>query len=420
MRALVLSTLTGSLALGALACGDDLVGSCDPTVPGTICTVAGNGEAGYRARDDGGPALEAQLYLPLDTRMAPDGTMFVIDWNNHRIRKISPDGILAHVAGRGELPGSTDEPDPEGSDLNHPTDLLLTPDGTSLIIAAWHNSRIRTVDVATGSIRETCGDGRRAYFGDDGPALTSSLDLPTSVAYDPDGNLVIMDQANQVIRMVDQDDVIHRLAGQCIVGDESLGGEPTPCPGGSGKLAYGDPTEVCSTACLPGYAVTDDVLTMRMGQAFGQDAPPGGKMVYDDQGRLIFADSDNGLIRRIDFETGAVEVIAGTEPVDGQAQIGYAGDGGAATEALLDYPVDLALGDDGTLYLSDVDNHCVRAVDPAGIIRTVAGRCGELGFAGDGGAPTDALLARPFGIDLDGDRLYVSDSGNHRIRVVNL
>jgi hypothetical protein len=416
MRALALALLP----LTAIAACTDDERRCDPGAPGTICTIAGTGEAGYRASDDGRPAVDGKLYLPLDARLAPDGTLFIIDWNNHRVRKVTPDGDLAHVAGRGEIPGGTTEPDPEGSDLNHPTDMLLSRGGNELVLAAWHNSRIRTIDIATGAIRETCGDGRRAYFGDGGPAATAALDLPTAVAHDPDGNLVILDQANQVIRMVDGAGVIHRLAGQCVVGDEALGGEPVACPNGSGKWAYGDPAEVCGQPCRAGYAATGDLFTMRMAQAEGQDAPPGGKMVFDDEGRLLFADAANHLIRRIDFSTGAVEVLAGTEPRNGASQPGYAGDGGPATEARLRYPVDLALGADGTIYFTDVDNHCVRAVDPGGIIRTVAGRCGTLGFAGDGGPPSEALLARPFGLELAGDRLFIADSGNHRVRVVNL
>jgi DNA-binding beta-propeller fold protein YncE len=298
--------------------------------------------------------------------------------------------------------------------------MLLSPDQTQLTIAAWHNSRIRTIDVATGTIVETCGAGRRAYFGDEGPALTATLDLPAAVVLDPDGDLVVLDQANQVIRAIDADGVIHRIAGQCLVGDESLGGAPVACPGGSGKLAFGDPATACPLACNGGFATTDDPLTMRMRQNGGQDAAPGGRLVYDDEGRLYFADTSNQLVRRIDFETGLVETIAGREPVDGIPQVGSEGDGGPATDATLSSPVDLALGDDGTLYLTDVDNHCVRAVDPSGMIRTVVGRCGERGFAGVGGDPLEALLMRPFGLELVGEQLFVSDSGNHRIRVVNL
>src|SRR5687768_11602960 len=150
----------------------------------------------------------------MDTRMSPDGELHVVDWNNHRIRKITSDGTIVHVAGRGELAGIED---PTGADLNHPTAILFNAAGDRMLIAAWHNSQVRELILATGEILDRCGDGRRAYFGDGAPAITASFDLPTSLARSPAGDLVIMDQANQVIRWMDPTGVAHRLAGRCVV-----------------------------------------------------------------------------------------------------------------------------------------------------------------------------------------------------------
>ncbi|HVZ35067.1 MAG TPA: hypothetical protein VG963_21725, partial [Polyangiaceae bacterium] len=280
---------------------------------------------------------------------------------------------------------------------------------------------------------DTCGDGRRAYWGDDGPALTASLDLPTSIAWDPQGNLVIMDQANQVLRYVDGGDEIHAFYGRCVIDAPPPGG-PGPCPDGqmpascpamagspSGKMTCGDPALTCGNPCTPGY--TDDTVPaseLRMAQPFGQSADPGGRILFDAQGRLYFADSSNSLIRRIDRD-GSVHTIAGLPPVAGVAQRGYSGDGGPATDAELNNPVDLALASDGTLYFSDTYNHCVRAIDPDGIVNTVVGQCGVSGDLGDGGPAKSAELKRPYGIELVGDdTLIVSDTGNNRVRTVRL
>ncbi|HUH03210.1 MAG TPA: hypothetical protein VML75_14535, partial [Kofleriaceae bacterium] len=103
-----------------------------------------------------------------------------------------------------------------------------------------------------------------------------------------------------------------------------------------------------------------------------------------------------------------------------RAQTGYSGDGGPALEATLYNPVDLALGDDGTLYFTDVYNHCVRAIDTGGTIRTVAGVCGQPGTRGDGGPATEALLKRPYGVEIDGNKLYIADTGNNVIRAITL
>lgn len=391
---------------------------CDPNRAGTICTIAGNGENGYDG-DEPRRALAAKMSLPQDTLLAPDGTLYVLDWNNHRIRSLGADGMLRHVVGRGELGGSLD--DPANSDLNHPTALLLSEDAATLYVAAWHNSKIRSVDLASGEISDDCGDGRRGYFGDETEAKTATLDLPASIAWAPDGSLVIMDQANQVIRRVDGDGIIHRLAGVCIIDQDVPCGDdpPVQCPNGSGKFTCGDPMTECTKPCYPRYAEGDDVLSFRMSQPFGQSADPGGRLAYDPDGNLYFADTANHLIRRITTD-GNVELVAGVAPVDGKAQSGTSPDGTPATETLLNRPTDLALAEDGTLYFTDVYNHCVRAIGDDGTVTTIAGICGTRGFSGDGGSPLEARLKLPYGIELAGNELYVSDTGNNRIRVVNL
>jgi hypothetical protein len=416
--------------LGALGCGSDgaepsAASRCDQSIPGNICTIAGNTESGYEGDD--GPALEAIFSLPQDTLTAADGTVYILDWNNHRIRKLE-NGIIRHVAGRGELGGTLD--DPANGDFNHPTGMLFTPGESGIVVAAWHNSKIRTLDLATGQIVDTCGDGRRAYWGDGGPALTASLDLPSSLAWDPQGNLVFLDQANQVLRYIDAAGNIHPLYGRCVI-DAAPPTGPGACPEGqapiacadmggsaSGKATCGDPAMTCTSACTPSFNGDDiPAVDMRMGQPFGQSADPGGRIVYDPDGNLYLADAGNSIIRRIDTD-GMVHRVAGVAPVNGTPQRGYTGDGGPATEARLNNPVDLALAEDGTLYFTDVYNHCVRAIAPDGIISTVAGVCGKAGTAGDGGPATEALLKRPYGVEITPTALLISDTGNNVIRSV--
>ena len=214
-RALLLLPCVGALGLLALSssCGDD---TCEPEV-GTICTIVGIGENGYDRDADNIaiPALEAKFSLPQDTLTGPDGQIYILDWNNHRLRVYDEvEGTVAWVAGRGELGGSLD--DPANGDFNHPTNMIFDPSG-KIIMAAWHNSKIRVVDPATGVVTDSCGDGGRAYFGDGGDALTASLDLPASIAFSPQGELVIMDQANQVLRYIDAAGDIQLLAGRCVV-----------------------------------------------------------------------------------------------------------------------------------------------------------------------------------------------------------
>jgi hypothetical protein len=428
---LILPSTFALLALTGCLGPDEPEPHCDPSVPNTICTISGSGEFGYDADADTTvlSAIDARMALVQDTLTADDGTTYILDWNNHRIRLLD-EGDLSWVAGRGELGGDLD--DPANGDFNHPTNIIFDATGDNIVIAAWHNSKLRLLDRATGEITDIAGDGRRAYWGDEGPAATASLDLPASLAYDPDGNLIIMDQANQVMRTIDSAGVIHLHAGRCIIDAPAPGGpgpcadgvEPTQCPVGmageiSGKFTCGDPMMFCSKPCTPGYSGDDIPATeMRMAQPFGQAASPAGRMVFDPEGNLYFADTGNHLIRMIDTD-GMVRRIAGTPPVGAEKQNGYSGDGGPALEAKLNFPVDLALTEDGTLYFTDVYNHCVRAIDTNdGTIRTAVGTCGERGFEGDGGSPQEALLNIPFGVEWTDGKLIVSDTGNSVIRTI--
>lgn len=419
MKRVVLSTILLAAACG----GTEEREPCDPVV-GNICTIAGNGDNGYSGDD--GDALDAEMSLPQDTLHTDDGTMYLLDWNNHRVRKVMPDGTIRHVAGRGELGGTLD--DPANDDFNHPTGMVLTPDGTRMVVAAWHNSKLRTINLADNTVVDTCGDGRRAYFGDGTSAMTATLDLPASVAYAPNGDLVVMDQANQVIRAIDASGIIRRIAGQCVIdsppppGPGACEADETPiqCPQpGSGRTTCGE-VATCGLPCTPGYGGDGGpALGLRMAQPFGQSADPAGRIVFDPDGNLYFADTVNAIIRKID-PAGTVTRFAGTAPVGGMAQTGHTGDGGPALEATFFNPVDLALDTDGTMYVSDVYNHCIRAIGADGNIRTVAGVCGDAGYAGDRGPATAAQLKRPYGIEVHGGFLYISDTGNNVIRAVRL
>ncbi|MBU2008401.1 MAG: hypothetical protein KJ624_00905 [Chloroflexi bacterium] len=132
-----------------------------------------------------------------------------------------------------------------------------------------------------------------------------------------------------------------------------------------------------------------------------------------DSGSLYIADGGNNRVRRVDLATGTITTFAGT------GEGGYGGDGGPATAAQLSSPRGLAV-DSGNLYVADSGNNRIRRVDLAtGTITTFAGT-GEGGHGGDGGPATAAQLSSPRGLALDSGNLYVADSGNNRIRRVNL
>lgn len=137
-------------------------------------------------------------------------------------------------------------------------------------------------------------------------------------------------------------------------------------------------------------------------------------LAFDSIGNLFFADTQNHRIRRVDARSGAISTIAGNgEPA-------FAGDGGPATAASLHEPYGLAVDAADNVYIVDRFNFRIRRVDAgSGIITTVAGN-GEKAHAGDGGAAVDAALLEPNDVAFspDGRNMYIADPSDHRIRVV--
>ncbi|MBL8785379.1 MAG: hypothetical protein JNJ59_10790 [Deltaproteobacteria bacterium] len=357
-------------ALGACDSDED---PCANPKPGILCTVVGTGVAGLTA--DGLPALETELYLPQDTGVGPDGLLYVVDWNNHRIRVVK-DGMVDTLVGTGYL-GDAQNGKALTVNLNHPTHITFLNDG-DLIISAWHNSKVLRYDKDTDEVTSICGTGARNFNGDGKPALETFLDLPTATGLLPDGRLLISDQANQRIRIIEADGTVGTVAG---TGEKGYSGDGGPA------------------------------LEAKLQLPTSQSAPPAGRITVSPIGEIFLADTLNHVVRKIDT-AGIITTVAG---------IGSAGNGTSAVgkECALNMPSDLALDNDGNLYIADTSNSCIRKLTPAGAISTAAGQCGKRGFEGDGGKPEEALLDRPYGVDIGPDgTMYVSDTHNHVIRAV--
>lgn len=345
---------------------------------GIISTFMGMGVAGFG--EDGKAPTDTPLYQPQDLAFGPDGLVYVIDWNNHCVRRISAADRVETFAWTCSVPGDAGPPGPATKALvNHPTHLLFDRQGR-LVSATWHSSRVVRINVSTGILEFVCGTGARAFAGDGGPCATAILDLPVAVAYDTAGNLIIADQANQRIRRMDTQGIVTTIVGTGFAGYSGDGGP---------------------------------AIKAQINNPVGQAADPAGRIAVDVQDNLLIADSGNNVIRKV-TPVGIITTIIGT------GTAGSAGDGGPASQAQLRGPRDLEVRPDGTLYVADTFNHCIRKVSPSGIISTVAGICGRQGFGGDGGPATEALLDRPYGIAFDqAGTLYIADTFNNRIRVVS-
>ncbi len=188
---------------------------------GIITTIAGTGAIGLIG--DGGPAIKATLYNPLGLAIDTIGNVFFVDGTN-RVRKIDTSGIITRVAGSSFQGGfSGDGGLATNAVLNNPHEILVDNAG-NIYIADNLNYRIRKVST-NGIITTVVGKGTPGYSGDGGKAINAELDGPYGVALDKLGNLYITDQANYVIRKV-TNDTITTIAGNGKFGYSGDGGNP--------------------------------------------------------------------------------------------------------------------------------------------------------------------------------------------------
>jgi RHS repeat-associated protein len=169
------------------------------SVDGMISTVAGNGSRGFNG--DGGLATQASLYSPTGVTIGPDGSLYIADTYQHRIRRVDLDGIISTVAGNGTRGFSGDGGLATQAALSYPWKVAFGPDGSNLYIADINNSRIRRVGI-DGIINTVVGNGNRGFSGDGGLATQASLYDPSDVAFGPDESLYIADRFNYRVRRV--------------------------------------------------------------------------------------------------------------------------------------------------------------------------------------------------------------------------
>lgn len=280
-------------------------------------------------------------------------------------------GVISTVAGNGTATAAGDG-GPATSASFHPDGLTLDSAG-NIYIADQNNNRIRKVDV-TGKITTVAGTGTTQFNGDGGAATGATVYIAgnhNGVAVDAAGNLYIADDGHHRIRKVNPSGIITTVAG---TGSQGYSGD--------------------------GGAATGAQLYRPSGVA------------VDRAGNLYIADTDNRRIRRVDT-SGIITTIAGT------GEFGFSGDGAAAVRATFETPVDVTVDAAGNVYVADQDANTVRKINPAGVISLFAGN-NTFGFSGDGGPATSAALAGVYSVTLDSaGNAYISDSGNHRVRMVS-
>jgi cysteine-rich repeat protein len=298
------------------------------------------------------------------------GRLFIADTYNHRILRIEADGqSITKIAGNG-IPGFLgDGGDATSAELQYPTAVAVDGIGR-VFIADAGNSCIRRIDL-DGTITTIAGTGVGGYTGDGGPAVLAQLADPNGVAVDGLGRVIIGDSDNNVIRQIDIDGTINTIAGTGIANYSGDGGQ-----------------------------ATNATLSTPRGLAI------------DATDRVIIADTANSVLRRIELD-GTISTIAGN------GIGGHSGDGGPATQAELALPFGVAVDATGRMYIADTFNDRIRVIDTSGVITTISGN-GMVGFSGDGGPATSALLANPTGVALDAQgQVVIADEGNARVRRID-
>jgi sugar lactone lactonase YvrE len=368
-------------------------------VDGTISTIAGPTNyappnlAGYKG--DGGPANLAMLNNPTGIAFDAAGDLYIADYKNNVVRKVSTMGIISTVVGNNALGAgfSGDNGPATAAQLNQPSGLAFDKNG-NLYIVDNGNSVVRKVN-SSGTITTVAGNfsAGPGFSGDGGPAASAQLNLPLCIVFDAAGNFYISDTKNSVVRKVNTQGVISTVAG-----DFKLG------------AGYSGDSGLATSAQL--------------------NYPAG--LTFDSTGNLYIADQNNNVVRIVSIN-GIITTFAG----DGAGS--YDGDGGPAISAGLSLPLSIAVDSSGNVYIADYANQVIRKVDSSGTITTIAGyRIGSsAAFSstygpcyppdpfpedeGDGGPASWACLGGPFGLTFDHNgNLYFADALNNSIREITM
>jgi sugar lactone lactonase YvrE len=428
---------------------------------GIINAVAGTGVAGYSG--DGGPATAAQLFNPSGVAVDSRGNVYIADRANHRVRKVDATGTITTFAGDGQVGCVGDGGPAASANIGNPRGLLIR--SGSLYIVNGGCARVRSVNLSSGIIQTYAGS-TFGYDGDGHVLTQSQFATPNGMIFNSAGQMVLADSSNGRVRKAGSSSVMATIAGgftgdggaatagdmdfpEAVAVDKSnnyyiadANGNRIRKVDGSGKI-----TTIAGNG-VSGYNGDGGPATAALlNQPYG--------IALDGSGNIYIADNFNGVIREITVATGIITTFA-SDPnfnsvqalkfdtagnlyiTDGGACViwkvtpsavvsvvagiinvcGYNGDNILATTAQLNSPYGLTFDSSGQLYIADSGNNRVRKVNLSGKISTIAGD-GNCGYSGDGGPPGVAELCFPQDVVLNSGATYIADTGNLVIRKIS-
>lgn len=341
------------LLLGLTAC-KKTPDSPPATTPKNLTTTLAGSSAGFAD----GTGAAAQFDTPTGVTVDAQGNVYVADAGNHRIRRITPAGVVSTLAGTGTA-GFADGPG-NTARFNTPTGVAVDGQG-NIYVADTENQRIRKISPA-GVVSTLAGAGTAGFM--DGPGNGAFFNRPQGVAVDGQGNVYVADTDNQRIRKISPAGVVSTLAG-------------------TGNLGFMDGSGNTATF----------------------DSPVGISLTA--QGNVYVTDVANHLIRSIS-PTGIVSTLAGNR------LIGIVN--GPASSASFNSPTGVAVDAQGNAYVADLANSSIRKISLGGEVSTFAGG-GVAGFVD--GTGTEARFDSPNGVAVDAQgNVYVADTENQRIRKI--
>lgn len=337
----------------------------------TIRSVAGTGVRGFSG--DGDPATAAQLNDPFGVIRGPDGALWFCEYGGQRVRKITADGKITTVVGSGAKGHTGDDGPALAASLNLPHEIRFDRAG-NLFIVDMQNHAVRRVDAKTQIITTIAGTGQPGYSGDGGPAHRAQFNQPHSIQFNPAGDLFICDIRNHVIRRVDtKTGTISTFAGTGKPGDTPDGAPIAGTPLRGPRSLDFDREGNLWLATREGNQVFR--LDLRVGKIFhvagtgakgftGDGGPaalatfngPKGIALHPVSGNAYIVDTENHAIRLIDRRDNRITLIAGTgAKADGP-------DGGNPHAASLARPHGIWVDPDGTVFIGDSENHRIRSL----------------------------------------------------------
>ena len=375
---------------------------------GVITTVAGTGLPGFSG--DGGPASRAQLNLPYGLAVSPAGNVYIADLGNHRVRRISPDGVISTIVGNGACGSAGDGSPALAAQLCAPRNLLLDPAG-SLYVSEFEGHRIRKI-APDGTISRITGTGISGFSGDGMPAYLAQVAFPTGMALDRRGTLYIADSQNQRIRCVTPDGLMNTVFGES-AGINLL--TPAALAIDRDGLIYVADQSYSIRAYKPYRAWITiagtgvPAFTGDGGPALSAQLTSANDLTFDPVGNLYIADGMR--IRRID-DHDIIQTVAG----DGYLR--FVEGGGIAAAARLFRPSAVALDDSGHFFIADTGTRRVRKASVSGAIETLTGT-GWPGLSGENVPASGASIDAPMGVAVDrAGNILIAETGHHRIRSI--